>query len=112
MSFLSKFEAFFSAGESFGPRNLKTFEGSNEVTIPCATYSVQATPFWKINDIIYYFSDIPHPFTTSQSGRTITIPVVDLSMNGTSFQCFIPTSSGHGLISGSVTTLTVMENGK
>ena len=92
--------------------NTTRSEGGNEVTIPClATHEPQATPFWKINDTIYYYSDVPWPLISSPDGTTITIPVVDLFMNGTSFQCFIPTSSGDGLISSSVGTLTVTENG-
>ena len=61
---------------------------------------------------IYYPSNVPLPFIASQSGRVISIPVVDLSMNGTSFQCFVPTSSGRGLMSSSSGTLTVRETGK
>ena len=92
--------------------NTTRSEGGNEVTIPClASHEPQATPFWKINDTIYYYSDVPWPLISSPDGTTITIPVVDLSMNGTSFQCFIPTSSGDGLISSSVGILTVTENG-
>ena len=99
------------AGRNFGPRNITRTEGSNDVTIPC--HSSQATPFWKIKHITYYFSDVPPPFMASQSGRSITIPIIDLSLNGTSFQCFAPSSGDDLLISSSIGVLTVtaVENG-
>ena len=84
------------------------------MTILCTTNPPHATPFWKIDETVYYFSDLPPLFRASHSGREIIIPVVDISMNGTSFQCFIPTSSGNGLVSSSTGALTVMGtmNGK
>ena len=71
------------------------------MTILCTTNPPHATPFWKINKTVYYFSELPCLFMVSQSGREIIIPVVVISMTGTSFQCFIPTSSGNGLVSSS-----------
>ena len=47
-----------------------------------------------------------------QNGRSISVPFVDSSLNGTSFQCFIPSSSGSDLISSPIGVLTVRENGK
>ena len=84
------------------------------MTILCTTNPPHATPFWKINETVHYFSDLPRLFMVSHSGREIIIPVIDISMNGTSFQCFIPTSSGNGLVSSSTGTLTEMGtmNGK
>ena len=61
-----------------------------------------------MNDTIYYFSDVPLPFIVSQSGRDIIIPTVDLSLNGTSFQCFNP---GNDVISSSIGVLTVTGDG-
>ena len=46
-----------------------------------------------------------------QNGRSISVPFVDSSLNGTSFQCFIPSSSGSDLISSPIGVLTVRENG-
>ena len=99
----------FCAGRNFGPRNITRTEGTaNDVTILCQFYPIQATPVWKINDTIYYFSDVPQPFIVSQSGRDIFIPVVDSSLDGTSFQCFNP---GNDIISSSIGVLTVIDNG-
>ena len=96
------------------PRNVTRPEGSEGEIIPCQLYPVQATPFWKINDSIYYYSDVPPPLEVSRSGRQIVIPVIDSTLNGTTFQCFTPSSSGHELISSSIGVLTVMisENGR
>lgn len=47
-----------------------------------------------------------------RTGREIVIPVVDLSLNSTTFQCFTPSSSGDGLIISSIGVLTVTDNGK
>ena len=44
-------------------------------------------------------------------GRGITIPVIDFSMNGTLFQCLIPSSGGE-LISSSIGVLTVTKSGR
>ena len=95
-----------------GPRNITRDEGQTSFTIPCGLGTGPATPFWKINGFLYYPSDVPLPFIASLGGRFISIPVVYLSMNGTSFQCFIPTYSGHGLMSSSTGTLTVRKRGR
>ena len=100
------------SGQCVGPRNITRDEGQTDITIPCGLNTGQATPFWKISGFLYYPSDVPLPFIASQNGRFISIPVVSLSMNGTSFQCFIPTSFGHGLISSSTGTLTVKRSGR
>ena len=93
------------------PKNTTRIEGSEEVPILCHSYPVQATPFWKINGTIYYYSDVPPPFEASKSGREIIILLVDSTLNRTSFQCFIPSSSGDELMSSSVGIITVTENG-
>ena len=102
----------FHTGSSFGPKNITRTSGTNNELMRCQTYPVDATPFWKINGIIYYYSDVPPPFVSSKSGRDIEIPIVDLSLNGSSFQCFIPSSSGSDLISSSIGVLTVLDNGR
>ena len=50
---------------------------------------------------------MPPPFIPSPSGRVVTIPVIDVSLNQTSFQCFVPTSDG-GLFNSPVGILTVL----
>ena len=100
------------SGSNFlGPENITRVEGSNRIIIRCQSYPVQTTPFWKVNGTIYYYSDVPPPFEVSKSGRELKIPLVVLSLNGTSFQCFIPSSSGDGLFSSSIGVLTVTDNG-
>jgi hypothetical protein len=99
------------SGNNFlGPRNISRTEGAEGEIIPCQSYPPQTTPFWKINGTIYYYSDVPPPFEASKSGREIIIPVVDLSLNGTSFQCFTPSSTGDEVISSTVGVITVTEN--
>ena len=100
------------SGQCVGPSNITRNEGQTDIAIPCGLNTGQATPFWKINSSFYYPSDVPPPFIASLGGRIISIPVIYLCMNGTSFQCFVPTSSGRGLISSSTGTLTVRETGK
>ena len=99
-------------GQTFGPRNITRTEGAADVVIACQFHPAYATPFWEINDKVYYFSDVPPPLMTSSNGRDIFIPIVDTSLNGTSFQCFVPSSSGNDLIGSSVGVLTVIETGK
>ena len=103
---------YIEYGQTSGPRNISQTEGATDVLIPCHFHPAYATPFWKINDKVYYFSDVPPPFIASSSGRDISIPLVDSSLNGTSFQCFVPSSSGNDLMGSSVGILTVTENGK
>ena len=95
------------------PRNITRAEGTVNVIIPCRSYSSQATPFWKVNGTVYYHSDVPPPFVASKSSREITIPTIDSTLSGTSFQCFIPSSSDSGddLTSSSIGVLTVIANG-
>ena len=100
------------SGQYVGPRNITRDEGQTSLTIPCGLGTGPATPFWKINGFLYYPLDVPPPFIASLGGRIISIPVIDLSMNGTSFQCFSPASSGRGLISSSTGTLTVRKRGR
>ena len=101
------------SGTTFlGPENRVTMEGANHVPILCQSFPAQATPFWKVNGTTYYFSDVPPPFEVSNSGREIYIPLVTLSLNGTSFQCFIPSSSeAGGLFNSSIGVLTVTPSG-
>ena len=69
-------------------------EGVKNDIIPCLVFGqLQATPFWKINDKIYYYSDLPLPLR-SVNGKHVTISTIDSSLNGTTFQCFVPSSSG------------------
>ena len=89
------------------PRNITRSVGSTNPQILCSKYPIEATPFWKINETTYYFSEVPPPFIPSPSGRVVTIPVVEVSLNQTSFQCFIPTSDG-GLFSSPIGILTVL----
>ena len=61
--------------------------------------------------LIYYYSDVPPLFEASKSGREITIPVVDSTLNGTSLQCFTPSSLIEDeLIGSTVGVITVTEN--
>ena len=96
-----------SAGTFYFPRNITRHVGSTNVPIFCSKHPVQATPFWKINGTTYYFSEVPPPFIPSLSGRLVTIPVIDVSLNQTSFQCFVPTSDG-GLFSSPVGILSTV----
>ena len=100
-----------------GTRNISRTEGATNVFFPCRlNQAVPAgIPFWKINNTIYYFSDVPPPFiSTSENGRRIVISIVDLSLNGISIQCFIPSSSHSDIITSPIGVLTVTEsnNGK
>ena len=109
---LSLNKALCSGSNFPGPRNITRSEGAEEELILCQSYPVQTTPFWKINGTVYYYSDIPPLFVASRSGREIIILMVGLTLNGTSFQCFIPSLSGGGyLISSSTGVLTVIANG-
>ena len=103
--------ALCSGSDFPGPRNIIRTEGSKQEIILCQSYPIQATPFWKINDTIYYHSDLPLPLTASKSSRDIIIPTVDSTLSGTTFQCFIPSSAGDELISSSIGVLTVIANG-
>ena len=95
-----------------GIKNISRNGGETDVIIPCQLNPVHAVAsFWKINDTVYYFTDVPSPFMVVQNGRSISVPFVDSSLNGMSFQCFIPSSSGSDLISSPIGVLTVRENG-
>ena len=99
------------SGNNFlGPRNITRAEGTEDINIPCQSYPPQATPFWKINGTIFYYSDVPPLFKVSKSGREILIPVVDSTLNGTSFQCFTPSSTRNEIIGSTVGVITVTEN--
>ena len=102
-----EYKASCSGNNFLGPRNITRAEGTEDIDIPCQSYLSQATPFWKINSTIYYYSDVPPPFKASNSGRQILIPVLDSILNGTSFQCFIPSSTRDELIGSTVGVITV-----
>lgn len=108
---LNKATTLCSGTNFLGPGNITAVEGANHIPILCQLFRAQATPFWKINGNTYYYSDVPQPFVVSKSGREVYIPLAVLSLNGTSFQCFIPSSSGSGLFSSSIGILTVITNG-
>ena len=89
---------------------MKRAEGTENVIIPCQVYGqLQATPFWKINEKIYYHSDLPLPLR-SINGKQVTISSIDSSLNGTTFQCFTPVSSGD-VLTADFTVLIVGHNG-
>ena len=112
-SSLNNLEAPCSGNNLLGPRSITRVEGTKDILIPCQSYppQLQATPFWKINGTIYYYSDVPPPFKASKSGRELLIPVLDSTLNGTSLQCFIPPSlTEDELIGSTVGVITVTEN--
>ena len=111
--FLSLNKALCSGSKNLLPRNITRTEGTEREIIPCQTYPIQATPFWKINGTIYYYSDVPPLFVASRSGREIIIPIVEFTLSGTSFQCFFSSSSdlNHRLVSSFMGVLTVTTNG-
>lgn len=77
----------------FGPMNITRRENETDVFIPCP-FSGPHTPVWKINNIYYQISELPtHSVEVVPFAFGLLIPIVKSKMNGTTFQCFVP--SGH-----------------
>ena len=79
-------------------------EGEKDVFISCP-FTGQYLPAWEINGKLYELFQLPDVFIPASRG--ILIPVIDVSLNGTTFQCVYPTGSGFHVEESSVGKLTV-----
>ena len=74
--------------------------------IPCRTcQNENRTLLWRINGVDYTESDLPVFYIPSPSG--LLIGPVDVSMNGTTFQCILPTENASPMQTSCLGVLTV-----
>ena len=86
---ISYARSFFMTGQIIflqEPRNVTVTEGV-DAFFPCTYYGTNRSPHWKINSSIYSISDLPPRHLYNGSG--LVISNVDLSLNMTSYSCFI-----------------------
>lgn len=83
-----------------GPESVTVKEGDFAL-FPCFIDGTIGEPFWCIGDGIYTIQDLPdkHSFFN----WTLTVQNVELSDNGTKYQCLLNTVSSH------IAILTVVE---
>lgn len=79
-----------------GPRNVTRFENEANVYIPCP-FPGSSNPIWRINGIDYEAFNLPLNMLPVSYG--LLIPVVELGMDGKSFQCILQTDEVHQLMS-------------
>ena len=60
----------------------------DDVRFSCIFEGSAIVPAWRINGEIYTWSSLPDRHTFN--GKYLFIENVDVSMNGTTYQCFIP----------------------
>ena len=74
--------------------------------IPCRTCQNESrTLLWRINGVDYTESDLPVFYIPSPSG--LLIGQVDVSMNGTTFQCILPNENANPMQTSCLGVLTV-----
>ena len=93
-------QSYYSSGFSTQPHNVTVTEG-NEASFACSFNGSFSVPGWKINGRTYTWNTLPakHEFTGSQ----LVVSDVDVSMNGSTYQCFIG-----AMYQSAVGTLTVL----
>lgn len=89
--------------ENLGPRNLTRYENEPNVYIPCP-FSGSANPIWRINGVDYEAFNLPFNLLPVSYG--LLIPIVELGMDGKTFQCISQAGPSVPLMS-SVGTLKV-----
>ena len=47
---------------------------------------------WKINDLLYYWKDLPSNHRYDVLNFTLTVSDVDVKLNNTKYQCILPTA--------------------
>lgn len=95
--------------DQVGPVNITRQEGEDNVIIHCP-FSTSSTPIWRINSMLYEPLPLRLPLMPTKNG--ISISVVDMIYNNTSFQCFTPNGNGLDVCKSSTGTLTVTKSGK
>ena len=75
-------------------------EGS-DARFGCSYNGSSLIPSWRINDVIYVWSSLPEKHV--YDGHTLIVKNVDITLNGSSYQCLIP-----GIAQSSVGLLIVL----
>ena len=76
--------------------------------IPCENFALRGrTPFWRINGVDYIVSNLPPAYTHSLFGLRINVITRDL--DGTSFQCLLPSENSFSVQLSTIGILTVTE---
>ena len=89
-----------------GPVNFTRDEGSTNDLINCPF----SAPMWRINLTLQEPLSLRPPLTSVMS--SINIDLVTMSLNDTTFQCFIPSGNDLDVYESSIGTLTVTRKGK
>ena len=88
-------------------------EGEEDIFISCPFYG-EYVPIWEINGKLFELFQVPVNEQIIPASRGLLIPIVNLAMKGTTFQCFYPTGDNFEVKSSShaVLTVTPMSNSK
>ena len=73
------------------PSDVTVMEGGT--TKICCSYSgTTSNPSWRINDSVHNWYWLPPKHTFNTSAMALLISDVDVSLNNTRYQCFLPTA--------------------
>ena len=93
------------------PSDIERREGEKGVRISCEIFTFEERiPFWRINGIDYTSCNLPPPYMQTSSG--LEIGIVTRDMDGTTFQCLLPSQNDLSVQVTSTGRFTVIGNGK
>ena len=70
------------------PQSVTVFTGET-VQFNCTALGQITTPIWNINDIVYTWMQLPDKHYFNIATGSLTVTDVDLSMNNSTYQCYI-----------------------
>ena len=98
-------------GQLNEPNDIERRAGEKDVHISCEIFIFEErVPFWRINGIDYVKCNLPQPYVQTPSG--LEIKTVTRDMDGTSFQCLLPSQNDLSIKATRIGVLTVTGNGK
>ena len=87
-----------------GPTDINRRVGESNIIIMCPTFKPVA-PIWRVNNYTYGASSLPSPFKPAYDN--LFIPLVQLTMNQSTFQSYVPTGTSLKVLPSSVGILTL-----
>ena len=93
------------------PSDIERREGERSVRFSCEIYVfAERVPFWRINGVDYISCNLPPPYMQTPSG--LEIQTVTRDMDGTTFQCLLPSQNDLSVQASRIGVLTVTGNGR
>ena len=70
------------------PRDMIVAEGET-VTFECTFNGSSLTPYWRINNVIYFIASIPPEYILNVQDFSVTVRNVTFGQNCSTFQCVV-----------------------